>query len=58
MSYYQINFLGKEDEEKCYYADFDCEAQDLIDELLEEGRTIVSVVECSAVTSQFRIEKE
>lgn len=56
--YYQINFLDKEDEEKSYYADFDDEAQDLIDDLLEDGRSIVSVVECRPVTEHFRIENE
>jgi hypothetical protein len=56
--YYQINFLDKEDEEKSFYADFDDETQTLIDELLEEGRSIVSVVECHPVTNQFRIEND
>lgn len=58
MSYYEIRYLNKEEDEVSEFADFQDEAQNLIDELLDENRTIISVIECTRVTELFRIEKD
>ena len=56
MSYYEIRYLNQEKDETSWFVDFEDEAQEAINELLEEGRTVLSVIECTNVTRNFRTE--
>lgn len=56
MAFFEIRFLNKEEDETSWYADFEEEAQESINELLEEGRTILNVYECRDVTKCFNID--
>lgn len=58
MSYYEIRYLNRDEDQVSEFADFEDEAQELIDELIEDGRTVLTVILCENVTKQFRIEAE